>query len=109
MSSFSKAMNVLAPNAIYTAHNGKIVEWKSDDITQPSASAIATKVAEFDSAWPLELLRIERDRLLAETDWWASSDLTMTDEQTTYRQTLRDITDTYSSMDDEGFAWPTKP
>ena len=33
----------------------------------------------------------------------------MTQAQSDYRQALRDITDTYSSMDDEGFAWPTKP
>jgi hypothetical protein len=51
----------------------------------------------------------ERDRLIAETDWWASSDLTMTAEQTAYRQALRDITThanwPHLSEDD----WPTKP
>jgi len=52
-------------------------------------------------------LRNERNRLIAETDWWASSDLTMTAEQTTYRQALRDITDSYTSLDD--VVWPTKP
>ena len=52
-------------------------------------------------------LRNERNRLIAETDWWASSDLTMTSAQTTYRQALRDITDTYSSLDD--VVWPEKP
>ena len=52
-------------------------------------------------------LRNERNRLIAETDWWASSDLTMTTEQTTYRQALRDITDSYTSLDD--VVWPTKP
>jgi uncharacterized protein YfaS (alpha-2-macroglobulin family) len=52
-------------------------------------------------------LRNERNRLIAETDWWASSDLTMTSEQTTYRQALRDITNTYSSLDD--VVWPEKP
>ena len=52
-------------------------------------------------------LRNERNRLIAETDWWASSDLTMTDAQTTYRQALRDITDTYSSLND--VVWPEKP
>jgi len=52
-------------------------------------------------------LRNERNALLASTDWWASSDLTMTAEQTTYRQALRDITDTYTSLDD--VVWPTKP
>jgi len=57
----------------------------------------------------IELLREERNHRLRETDVWALSDRTMTTEQTNYRQALRDITDTYSSMDDEGFAWPTKP
>ena len=55
----------------------------------------------------LSALRAERNAKLAETDWWASSDLTMTAEQTAYRQALRDITDTYSSLDE--VVWPTKP
>lgn len=52
-------------------------------------------------------LREQRDQLLRQTDWWASSDLTMTAEQTAYRQALRDITNTYSSLDD--VVWPEKP
>ena len=57
----------------------------------------------------LEILRVERNRLLFETDWWASSDLTMTDAQKKYRQDLRDITKTFSSLDDKDFEFPTKP
>jgi hypothetical protein len=52
-------------------------------------------------------LRDERNVRLIETDWWASSDLTMTSAQTAYRQALRDITNTYSSLDD--VVWPEKP
>ena len=52
-------------------------------------------------------LRQIRNQMLVETDWWASSDLTMTDAQTSYRQALRDITNTYSSLDD--VVWPEKP
>ena len=52
-------------------------------------------------------LRQERDAKLAATDWWASSDLTMTSAQTTYRQALRDITKSATSLDD--VTWPTKP
>ena len=59
------------------------------------------------AAGQLKALRIERNKRLAETDWWANSDLTMTAAQTTYRQALRDITDNYSNMDD--VVWPTKP
>lgn len=39
----------------------------------------------------MSYLRKERDRRLAETDWWANSDRTMTSEQTAYRQALRDL------------------
>ena len=70
-------------------------------------SQITDKLTELNAAEPLKFLRAERNAKLAETDWWASSDLTMTAEQTAYRQALRDITDTYSSLDD--VVWPTKP
>ena len=53
--------------------------------------------------------RTERDRLIAETDWWASSDLTMTAEQTAYRQALRDITTHANWPHLEESDWPTKP
>jgi len=52
-------------------------------------------------------LRNVRDKKLSETDWWAGSDLTMTQAQTDYRQALRDITDNATSLDD--VTWPTKP
>ena len=48
-----------------------------------------------------------RDALLADTDVWALSDRTMTEEKAAYRQALRDI----SSQDGfpENITWPTKP
>ena len=68
---------------------------------------VETKQSELTAAEPLKALRAERDRLIAATDWWASSDLTMTDAQTAYRQALRDITDDATSLDD--VTWPTAP
>jgi len=69
-----------------------------------------TLTEEETAALQLRRLRHERDKKLTETDYWAYQDTpTMTQAQTDYRQALRDITDTYSSMNDEGFAWPTKP
>ena len=65
------------------------------------------KLQDLTAAEPMKELRAERDRLIAVTDWWASSDLTMTDAQKSYRQALRDITKDYSSLDD--VKWPTKP
>ena len=54
-------------------------------------------------------LRRERTLLLADTDYLALSDVTMSDAWKKYRQELRDITKTFKSMDDEGFTFPTKP
>ena len=71
-----------------------------DGLSQDERNAVT-------AADKLKNLRIERNRLIAETDWWASSDLTMTQAQIDYRQALRDITNTYSSLEDVVF--PTKP
>ena len=70
-------------------------------------SLVAAKQAELEATIPIKMLRVERNQRLAETDWWASSDLTMTQEQIDYRQALRDITNTYTSLDT--VVWPTKP
>ena len=55
-------------------------------------------------------LRAKRNRLLAETDYYALSDVTMSDDMKTYRQNLRDLPagkDTVAKC--EGATWPTKP
>ena len=55
-------------------------------------------------------LRRQRDALLAETDWMANSDVTMSDAWTTYRQALRDITSQTPSDDAlSNITFPTKP
>jgi len=87
--------------------NGTAIESSNPDDWGTTWAAVSAKKTELVNAEPLRLLREERNRLIAETDWWASSDLTMTAEQTAYRQALRDITNTYTSLDD--VVWPTKP
>ena len=55
-------------------------------------------------------LRARRNRLLAETDFYALSDVTLSDDMTTYRQALRDLPagkDTVQKVNDA--TWPTKP
>ena len=78
-------------NTMFTKVTGK----DSDDVAIESSdpadfgvtwSQVETKKAELVLAKPLNEVRQVRDRLIAETDWWASSDLTMTSEQTAYRQ-----------------------
>ena len=53
--------------------------------------------------------RNRRNMLLHATDWWASSDRTMTAAQTDYRQALRDITDHADWPNLSDSDWPTKP
>ena len=52
-------------------------------------------------------LRKERDRLLLDTDWWASSDLSITEAQKSYRQQLRDLPE--NTADPADITWPTEP
>ena len=53
--------------------------------------------------------RNRRDSLLAETDWMALSDVTMSSEMTTYRQALRDITNHANWPNLQDADWPVKP
>ena len=82
------------------------LNWISSD-TKPTESAIDAEVTRLNNAEPMKLLREERNLRLAATDWRASSDLTLATAWKTYRQALRDITKTATSLDD--VTWPTKP
>jgi len=58
----------------------------------------------------LEELRSKRNRLLADTDYLALSDSTLTDAMTTYRQALRDLASGKDTVEKcENATWPTKP
>jgi hypothetical protein len=52
-------------------------------------------------------LRRERNQLLNNTDWWASTDLSISEEQTTYRQALRDLP--ANTADPTSVTWPVTP
>ena len=73
------------------------------DVTQEEVDATRYQSAESKAAQ----VRQDRDKLISQTDWWATSDRTMTAEQTAYRQALRDITDQAGFPTD--ITWPTKP
>ena len=68
------------------------------------------------NSFAVDLLRVERNRLLAETDWWAVPDRIMTEQQIAYRQTLRDLPsnssprlNNRSELDKSSVNWPVKP
>ena len=79
-----------------------------DGVTTTKAEHEAAYQARLDSG-AAEQNRQARDRLIAETDWWATADRTMTAEQTAYRQALRDITTHANWPHLEESDWPTKP
>ena len=72
---------------------------------------VKAKYDELVAAEPLKELREVRNRLLNETDWTRMDDNGLSDSAkaswATYRQSLRDITKTATSLDD--VKWPTKP
>ena len=97
-----------------TDSNGSAIESSDPNDFGTTWSAVSAKKTELINAEPMRLLREERDRRLAATDWWASSDLTMSSDRTTYRQALRDLPANQSpTIDGEGalqnVTWPTKP
>ena len=88
--------------------NGEIVQFTAEDETARDAEEKA--VADAAPARALERLRFRRNQLLAETDFYALSDVTMSDDMKTYRQNLRDLPDGKDTVEKcENATWPTKP
>ena len=93
MISKTQALLKLCPGAEWFMKDDVIVKWYSKDIAQPTEEEIQTKIAEIEAAEPMRLLRQERNRRLAETDWRMVEDYPMTNklDWKTYRQALRDL------------------
>ena len=91
----------------YKLIKDKKVEMTSEEIKEfdDRKKIIESRQAEDD----LEVLRRFRNNLLVETDFYANTDVTMTDNMKAYRQELRDITKKFKSMNDKDFKFPTKP
>tara|TARA_R100001591_G_scaffold1923_1_gene4778 strand:- start:189 stop:458 length:270 start_codon:yes stop_codon:yes gene_type:complete len=83
--------------------NGVLVAMTDEEISQINATKPTESEILVDK-W--QDIRNERNSLLAQTDWRASSDLTLSDDWKTYRQALRDIT---TQSDPDNIAWPTEP
>tara|TARA_B100000287_G_C20510270_1_gene732719 strand:+ start:211 stop:567 length:357 start_codon:yes stop_codon:yes gene_type:complete len=101
--------------SIKDATNYDSLVW-NDSSDKPTKDDLDAKLTELQNAEPLRLLREERDRLLKETDWRASSDLIMSEEWKIYRQRLRDLPagngpdlDSSGRLDMTSVNWPTPP
>ena len=88
--------------------NGIRVEFTAQEEIARDAEEAAWKAGAFDRA--IAKLRQDRNRKLAETDFYALSDVTMSDEMTTYRQELRDLPSGLTTVEEvDNVTWPTKP
>ena len=104
--------------AIYNTHptvktivdveDGGVIAYDADGNTVTlDADAVASETTTVVNNWNLAALRKKRNRLLAETDYLALSDVTLSSEMTTYRQALRDLP--ANTTDPANPVWPVKP
>ena len=88
--------------------NGNRVQFTAEEETARDNEEAAW--ANAAPARALADLRSKRNRLLAETDFYGNSDVTMSDDMTTYRQALRDLPAGKDTVDKcNNATWPTKP
>tara|TARA_R100001126_G_scaffold51055_2_gene28820 strand:- start:451 stop:738 length:288 start_codon:yes stop_codon:yes gene_type:complete len=88
--------------------NGNIVPFTAEEEAQRDQEEANWEAGAFDRA--IANLRQRRNRLLAETDYLALSDNTLSSDMATYRTELRDITEGLSTVEDvNAVVFPTKP
>ncbi len=93
---------------LFDADDNKLFEFTIVEMSESEVDDCASRAVTVEAENKLGALRKQRDRLIAETDYWGLSDTpAMTQAQQDYRQALRDITDNYTGLDD--VVWPTKP
>ena len=97
------------------------LEWLDETQIKPTEEEINAKIAELEAAEPLRLLRVERNKRLAECDWvvtkYAEYGYNIPKEWRTYRQALRDLPsisyrpelDEAGNLKMDSVAWPTLP
>jgi len=106
-----KAILKINPNAEFSVNADDInqITWLNGTTPIPVTDIQAQFPAvKFDMA--MEDLRLTRNKLLADTDHYALSDQTLSDDMRTYRQALRDLTNGLTTVDDvNNVVYPTKP
>jgi len=111
----SAEFGTMFAKVIGVSDNGSGIETSDQSKWGVTWTQVKTKKDELIAAEPMRLLRIERDQKLAETDFYALSDVTMADNMKTYRQALRDLPGSATpklkdgALDASSFTWPTKP
>ena len=105
-----KAILKINPNAEVSVSGEDInsIEWLNG--TTPISKADIEAQMPSDLEIALENLRVKRNKLLADTDYLALSDNTLSDDMKTYRNALRDLTNGLDTVDKvNNVTYPTKP
>ena len=112
------ALLLLKPGSEFSITNNDYskLRWLDSGTTVPTITEVNNKIAELDAAEPMRLLRIERDKKIALTDWRVLPDQTPSDDWINYRQALRDLPasaspklDSNYRLDFTSVTWPTEP
>ena len=92
----------------YKLVNGERIQLTAEEEAQRDQEEADWEAGAFDRA--MSNLRQDRNRKLAETDFYALSDVTMSDEMKQYRQDLRNITEGLTTVEDvNAVVFPTRP
>ena len=87
--------------------DGVLEDLTTDEVTAREAQEVTASTA---LELALSEVREKRNILIAETDYLALSDHTLSSDMTTYRQSLRDITNGLDTVEKcNNVTWPTKP
>ena len=117
------ALQKLTPGAEWVLRGGEYsgLEWHNGHgYDKPTAAEITAKIAELEAEEPVRLLRIERDKKLAATDWKVvmakETGTNLSADFKAYRQALRDLPSTATpTLDERGdldlssVTWPSEP
>jgi DnaJ-domain-containing protein 1 len=88
--------------------NGVRIEFTPEEEVARDAEEAAWAAGQFDR--DIERLRDDRNRNLAATDWYALSDVVMSQDMTDYRQALRDLPAGLTTVEEvKAVSWPVKP
>ena len=119
----TSALSVLAPNASFAVIGNTYegIDWsETNSQTKPTKEEVTAKLNELNNAEPYKLLRVERNKLIAETDWTQLKDIDLDiireRNWKNYRQALRDLPsksnpklDSSGKLDMSSVRCPEKP
>tara|TARA_R110002110_G_scaffold365920_2_gene575913 strand:+ start:465 stop:818 length:354 start_codon:yes stop_codon:yes gene_type:complete len=112
----STTILAIDPTAWVGVSSGDInkITWHDGNPNKITNAQILAKREELQAAEPIRLLRIDRDRLLASSDWTGLADTALTNEKLAewklYRQKLRDLPKGLTTpFKVKNAVWPTKP